>query len=137
MRVSLIDASGKVVYDNTLDNVPAGSHRDRPEIRAAIEKGSGFTVRRHSQSTGQTYFYSATRGDGGMVVRTAVPYSVSLSGLLDADKTFIWVTVALTLLFCTLGFSRPQAGTEHLAAGAFRQGRGARREDSRHRPLPA
>lgn len=105
MRVSLIDASGKVVYDNTLDSLPEGrDHRDRPEIRAAIEKGSGFTVRRHSQSTGQTYFYSATRGDGGMVVRTAVPYSVSLTGLLDADKTFIWVTVALTLLFCTLGF---------------------------------
>lgn len=104
LRVSLISAQGDVLYDNTLDHAPTGNHSDRDEIRDAMRHGAGFTVRRHSESTGQTYFYSATRGDNGLVVRTAVPYDVSLGILLDADKTFMWVTAAITLAFCTLGF---------------------------------
>lgn len=81
LRVSIIGEDGKIVYDNSLDSLPDNNHLDRKEIAEAMKAGSGFAVRRHSQSTGQTYFYSAKRGEG-YIVRTAVPYSTPCSSSL-------------------------------------------------------
>ncbi|MBQ3960236.1 MAG: histidine kinase, partial [Muribaculaceae bacterium] len=50
-----------------------------------------------SQSTHETYFYSATRL-GNLIVRTAVPYSAELTRSLQADNTYIYFAIALTLL---------------------------------------
>ena len=50
-----------------------------------------------SQSTHETYFYSATRF-GDMIVRAAVPYSAELTRSLQADYTFIYFSGVLTLL---------------------------------------
>lgn len=104
MRVSVIDSSGIVVYDNSLDSLPGENHLGRKEIMLAKEKGAGFTVRRHSESTGNTYFYSAKRGDDGTLVRTAVPYTLSLGRLLKADYGFLWFMGLITLGMCVLGF---------------------------------
>lgn len=104
LRVSIIDRTGKVVYDNSLDSVPGTNHLEREEIAEAIKHGSGYTVRRHSESTGNTYFYSATLGKDGNIVRSAVPYSLTLSELLKADYGFIWVMGGVTLIMCLLGF---------------------------------
>ncbi len=104
LRVSVIDSCGRVVYDNTLNPASSLNHLGREEIMEALAKGSGYTVRRHSESTGATYFYSATRGDNGYVVRTAVPYSLSLSELLKADLGFIWIMGGITLIMCVLGY---------------------------------
>jgi len=104
LRISIIDSNGQVIYDNSLDSLPGENHISRKEIAEAIESGSGYTVRRHSHSTGNTYFYSATRGEDGYIVRTAVPYSVSLSGLLRADYGFLWIMGAITLIMCIIGY---------------------------------
>lgn len=104
VRVSIVDSSGQIVYDNSLDTLPASNHLSRKEISEAVRSGTGYTLRRHSESTGQTYFYSARRGNNGIIVRSAVPYSVSLNGLLQADKGFIWFLAGLTLIMCTLGY---------------------------------
>ena len=104
IRVTLIAASGKVIYDNSLDNLPEGNHLNREEIVRAREKGDGYATRRHSESTGDTYFYSATRMPDGMVVRSAVPYSTSLIHLLDADYTFLWIMGGVAVIFCVIGF---------------------------------
>ncbi|MDE5901608.1 MAG: sensor histidine kinase [Muribaculaceae bacterium] len=104
LRISVVRSDGKVVYDNSLDTLPGTNHLDRREISQAILKGEGHTVRRHSQSTGDTYFYSATLADRGTVVRTALPYSLSLTQLLEADGTFLWYMCAVTVLFCLLGY---------------------------------
>lgn len=114
LRVSVIDPQGRVVYDNTLDSLPAGNHLQREEIAEAMRSGSGYTLRRHSESTGETYFYSARRGEGGMVVRTAVPHSVSLHSLLRADYGFLWVIGSVTLLMCTLGFFATRRVGQHI-----------------------
>lgn len=104
LRVSIIAPDGKVVYDNSFDPSLASNHLDRQEIAEAKSSGEGFTVRRHSESTGDNYFYSATRGSGGYIVRSAVPYSVSLSELLRADMGFIWIMGGVTLIMCILGY---------------------------------
>ena len=104
IRVSVIAADGSVIYDNSTDSLPAASHIDREEIREALKFSSGYTVRRHSESTGGYYFYSATKGDDGYIVRTAVPYSISLSALLKADYSFIWIMGFICLAMCVLGY---------------------------------
>jgi len=104
LRVSVIDSAGQIIYDNSLDSLPHSNHLKREEILEALAKGSGYAVRRHSESTGNTYFYSATIGNDGYIVRTAVPYSVTLSELLKADYGFLWVMGGVTLVMCMLGF---------------------------------
>ncbi len=104
LRVSIVDTSGQIIYDNSLDALPNTNHLKREEISKAISSGTGYTLRRHSESTGETYFYSARKGDDGIIVRTAVPYSLSLNSLLQADKGFLWFLVGLTIIMCTLGY---------------------------------
>ena len=103
LRISIINDSGAVIYDNTLDSRPGTSHLDREEIATAMTHGEGFSIRRHSQSTGGTYFYAAKRGNG-YVVRSAVPYTVSLNQLLAADYVFLWFMLMVTIVMCIIGF---------------------------------
>ena len=104
IRVSVISDKGHIIYDNTLDSLPKTNHLDRQEIRNAVLNGSGYAVRRHSESTGYYYLYSAKKSDEGNIVRTAVPYSVSFSGLLQADYGFLWIMGIITLVMCILGY---------------------------------
>lgn len=104
IRISVISDKGNVVYDNSLDSLPSANHLDRIEIKQALHSGTGYAVRRHSESTGNNYFYSARKSKDGYIVRTAVPYSVSLSELLKADYKFLWVMGIVTLTMCILGY---------------------------------
>lgn len=104
IRVNVIDGKGNIIYDNATDSLPADNHFGREEIRQALATGTGYTVRRHSESTDKSYFYAATRASDGSVVRTAVPYSVSLISLLQADYTFLWVMGLISLVMCVLGY---------------------------------
>jgi two-component system OmpR family sensor kinase len=114
IRVSVISDEGRVVYDNSIDVLPGKNHLDREEIRSALAGGSGYTVRRHSESTGNYYFYSATRGDNGYIVRTAVPYSISLSALLKPDISFLWIMGVVTLAMCMLGYFATRRVGQHV-----------------------
>lgn len=104
IRISVISEKGHIIYDNTLDSLPKTNHLDRQEIRDAMLNGSGYAVRRHSESTGNYYFYSAKKSNDGNIVRTAVPYSISFSGLLQADYGFLWIMGIITLIMCILGY---------------------------------
>ena len=72
LRISIIALSGKVVYDNMLPVDSLDNHRMRPEVAAALKKGSGYHIGRQSTSDGLEYFYSATRGKE-LIARTAIP----------------------------------------------------------------
>lgn len=114
IRVTLIAADGKVIYDNSLDHLPSGNHLNREEIVKARQHGNGYTLRRHSESTGDTYFYSATCSDNGMIIRTAVPYTLSLSHLLEADYTFLWTMGGIALVFCIIGYFATRRVGQHI-----------------------
>lgn len=103
LRISVISREGKVLYDNSLDSLPASDHRSRREIADALANGDGYSLRRHSESTGGTYFYSAKAADG-YVVRSAIPYSVSLVELLRADFGFLWFMGMVAVVMCILGY---------------------------------
>ena len=103
VRVTLIDPAGHVVFDNSLDTLPGANHLDRPEVAEALARGTGYTIRRHSESTDRNYFYSAMRGDR-YIVRSAVPYSVPLGEILAADREFLWFMLGVTLLMSVAAY---------------------------------
>jgi len=101
LRVSIINREGQVLldsYDADIDSL--GNHLQRTEIQQALNNGNGYDIKRTSQSTHETYFYSATLF-GDIIVRTAVPYSAELTRSLQADNTYIFFSLVLTIL---LGF---------------------------------
>ena len=103
LRISMIDLSGVVVYDNMLPVDSLDNHRMRPEVSAALKKGSGYHIGRQSTSDGIEYFYSATKGKD-FIARTAIPYSASLRELLQADWTFLGVMISISLAMSVLAY---------------------------------
>ena len=103
LRISIIDLSGIVAYDNMLPIDSLDNHRMRPEVAAALKKGSGYHIGRQSTSDGLEYFYSATRGEE-FIARTAIPYSASLRELLQADWTFLGVMISISLAMSVLAY---------------------------------
>ena len=98
LRVSVIDLKGRVILDSYNTNVDSlGNHLQREEIQQALNEGNGYDIKRVSQSTHETFFYSATRF-GDVIVRAAVPYSAELTRSLQADNSYIYFAAALTLL---------------------------------------
>ena len=122
IRISIVSRDGRVVYDNSLDTLPRSNHLSRKEIAEAVESGSGYAIRRHSESTGGTYFYSARSGDR-YIVRTAVPYSTSLSGLLRADYGFLRFMAAVTAIMLVIGYfvTRREGEAEEMAKNRMRR----------------
>lgn len=104
LRVSIINREGKITYDNNIDSLPGTNHHNRKEIIDALKNGSGYTIRRHSESVGIYYFYSATLSDNGVIIRTAIPYSESLTTLLSADFQFIWGVILISIVMCVFAY---------------------------------
>ena len=114
MRVTIIDTNGLVLQDNNyqgIDSLP--NHLKRSEVQEALAHGNGYDIKRTSESTHETYFYSATRF-GDLVVRSAVPYSAELTESLKADNTFIYFTIALTLLLAIALYLNTRRISRHI-----------------------
>lgn len=98
LRVTVIELNGDVVFDNYKpDYNQLVNHLNRTEVQKALRNGSGFDVRRTSETTGLPYFYSASLFEN-YIVRSALPYNVSLINNLKADPHYIWFTAIITLL---------------------------------------
>ena len=67
-RITWIDESGDVIYDSEGEESTMGNHKNRKEIREAIEKGTGEDTRISSTLNKQTYYY-AVRLDDGTILR--------------------------------------------------------------------
>ncbi|BEG98287.1 sensor histidine kinase [Bacteroides sedimenti] len=105
LRTTVITLDGKVIFDNQKkDYNHIGNHLERPEIKMALESGTGYSVRRTSETTGVSYFYSATLYDD-YIIRSALPYNVELITSLKADYHFVWFTIFITIIL-TIAFSR-------------------------------
>lgn len=70
IRVTLVHADGTVYYDNFADPNAMDNHAERPEIRQALENGSGSDIR-NSSTVDQSAFYYAVRLKNGDVMRLA------------------------------------------------------------------
>ena len=103
LRITLMSIQGAVVYDNTIEANSLDNHVKRPEIKDALENGSGYHIGRQSASDGREYFYSATCGER-VIVRTAMPYSSTLNDLLSADWSFLITMISITLAMSVVAY---------------------------------
>jgi len=103
LRITIIDFSGKVIYDDKVTTGSLDNHKNRPEIVQAMKKGSGYSISRHSVGNGQTYFYSATKGKN-IILRSAIPYSASLRELFKADWAFLWTIFIFSIVMSVLAY---------------------------------
>ena len=113
LRVTLIDSTGRVLYDTRSPGASTpnphcslltaqSNHNTRPEVIAARAHGQGHSIARTSQSDASPYFYSARLAPHGLVVRSAVPYTHSLTEVLAVDRTIIWILLGITLAVSAL-----------------------------------
>lgn len=70
LRLTLIDETGRVTFDNYADITKMENHNKRPEVKAAREKGEGMTVRK-STTMGKNTFYYAVIQPNGTILRVA------------------------------------------------------------------
>lgn len=67
-RVTVIAGDGTVLFDNMTDIRSLEKHLDRPEVKSALDTGTGETVRLSGTLGKQTYYY-AVRLNNGLVLR--------------------------------------------------------------------
>ncbi len=104
LRLSLIDASGKVRADSAENAALLGNHLDRPEIRSAFQ-GVPATVTRYSGSLNQWMIYHAVllkTNQGNFVLRSAVTTD-QVFQVLQMAKTNVFLALLLGVaLVCFL-----------------------------------
>lgn len=108
IRVTIIDSLGNVLCDTHEHNLPLmGNHLQRKEVQEALLHGSGYDIKRTSNTNGEKYFYSATYfPERGEIIRSAVPYSAPLTASLERDYTFIYYTIGILLLIAIVLYLR-------------------------------
>lgn len=108
IRVTVIDTLGNVTYDSHEQNLTEmGNHLKRKEVQEALAHGTGYDIKRTSNTNGEKYFYSATYfPERGEIVRSAVPYSAPLTASLERDYTFFYYTAGILALVAIVLYLR-------------------------------
>lgn len=97
LRVTIIDESGKVRYDNRADAAGMDNHLDRPEIAQALKEGEGRDVRQ-SQTVDSSTFYYALLLEDGNVLRVAKEASSIWSVYMRALPLILVMTLMMIAL---------------------------------------
>ena len=107
LRVTLITPNGKVIFDNLRKNPEQFSnHLDRQEIKQALQQGSGYAIHRQSESVGGEFFYSARYyPELEIIIRSALPYNVSLIQSLSTDSHYIWFAMVISIILIGMLYS--------------------------------
>ncbi len=109
LRISIIDTSGIVLYDNFVNDFRnMENHRYRPEIIESLSNDFG-TEKRKSGTTGLEYYYYS-RYYTNYFIRTALVYDINLANFLKANLQFhlilliCFVIIGIVLLLVTNKF---------------------------------
>ena len=94
LRLTLIDSVGNVIFDSY--DVNLSSHADRPEIREALEKGKGLSLRK-SETSDLPYIYYARKTEGGGIIRVAQVFEADLQHFLQTDWPLLAGIIAIAL----------------------------------------
>lgn len=96
-RLTLVSASGVVLYDSYVDAASLGNHADREEIVEAEESGQGIVMRR-SETLGTDTLYAAIQVEGGCVLRLAETRTSLASFLGGMGWQLVLLLIAVFLL---------------------------------------
>ena len=95
-RITWVDTDGTVLYDSFKNSENLENHLDRPEIKEALEKGSGSITRPSETLAEQTYYYAVRLSDD-TVIRVA---STTRSGWASFMQAIPWIVVLTIVIFC-------------------------------------
>jgi two-component system phosphate regulon sensor histidine kinase PhoR len=73
VRITIIRTDGKVLGESDRESTGMENHLQRSEVRSAIEKGTGSTVRRSGTLNVDMFYVAFLVEDKGVVLRLAVP----------------------------------------------------------------
>ena len=100
-RLTIVDMTGKVVYDSFVADVQhIENHLQRPEVQQALQSGKGSSIRL-STTTNQKFYYYA-KNCNKYIVRTAAVYNVNIIEFLKTEHIFLVFIVFLFVLMWIL-----------------------------------
>lgn len=100
LRITWISSDGAVLYDNDADVGNMENHLDRPEVQAALAKGSGQAVRR-SRTLNKSTFYYAVGLEDGSVLRAAREAKNILS-VFESALPAIGIIILVMIVCCVV-----------------------------------
>ncbi|WP_311564412.1 sensor histidine kinase [Peptoniphilus duerdenii] len=118
LRINLIDSDGKVLYDSEKDSSTFENHRERPEIKDAIEKGEGKSIR-YSKTLNRDTIYHAIKSDG-KIIRVAQEVNSVFSIFRIIFPVEIFIVVALFLLSLFISKRITDNITEPIKLGVYK-----------------
>ena len=107
VRITIIDPSGVVLADSEHDPETMDNHAGRPEIRQAVQSGTGRAIR-HSATLNRDLCYLATaiayQGQRGHVLRLAVPLEGLDAAIAAGRWRILLASLAAALLALVLAY---------------------------------
>ncbi len=100
-RITLIDADGKVLFDNMTNADALDNHAEREEIKQAMETGEGMSVRYSKTLTEKTMYYAVRLSDGRILRICAGQYTV-VTVFMGLLQPIILILVAALILTAAL-----------------------------------
>ena len=106
-RLTVLDLTGKVVYDSFVSDVEhLENHLSRPEVQKALQFGKGSSIRL-SATTNQKFYYYA-KNFHSYYVRTAAVYNVDIINFLKTEHIFLAFILFLFVLMVFCFISLPE-----------------------------
>lgn len=99
-RVTLIKQDGTVLFDSQTDASKLDNHADREEVKEALEKGSGMSIRYSKTLTEKTVNYALRLSDYSVLRVSANQYTVItiLLGITQPVIVIVFIALILTLV---------------------------------------
>lgn len=103
VRLTLIDTTGRVLFDSRQEAATMPNHGARHEVAEALKTGTGYTIHRQSTANGESYFYSATRIDS-VIFRSALSYRQAAGEVMQTDLHFITLMLLITFVVSAIAY---------------------------------
>lgn len=105
LRITMIDRSGKVLYDSAEDAEKMDNHLDRVEVFSALKSGKTAYENRYSRTVGADMLYMADYDEASdTVVRISMPLVEYERGVRQMQWAFLAVIAATVLAISVFGF---------------------------------
>lgn len=102
-RITLMEPDGTVAYDSWQPAESLENHADRPEMKEALETGSGESARNSSTLT-ERFLYTAVRLKDGNVLRMAVSHYSVMALLMGVSGPLLQIFCGAVLIALLLAF---------------------------------
>ena len=100
-RITWMDGEGQAIYDSHA-SLPMESQAQFDEVRAALEKGEGDSIR-NSEITGESTAFYAKKTADGTILRLGQPVSAAGYALVTVSPV-MWILVLVLLISGVLAF---------------------------------